>query len=300
MSLKPIRFLFSLALCFLLLGNGAMAEIKPLPIDQGGGYQVDQANMPGKEEYKDESIHVTTERLVYNQTKCFVVRIKIADPSQLRTAMTRDSYDTKEYVQVKLLSKKKSSVLALNGDFFKYNDFGYLMRQGTLYRDRADGIHDVLLIDENADFHTLTAPTGEAVHAAVAELEAAGHKVINSFNFGPTLIENGKPVDKLNISLYQGRYPMMRLAIGQLGPLEYAVYFCYGTSDATEGLTFDTFTKFILKSTPEVQTAYNLDGGGSAHVLLLQTQLHTNPSGRDICDLIYFASASDLIGKRAQ
>ena len=233
--------------------------------------------------------------MTYKKAKCMFVKITIQDPSQLRTAMTRDDYDTKEYVKTKLLAKKKNSVLAINGDFFKYNDFGYLVRQGVLYRDRPDAEHDVLLIDENADFHIVQNPTQESVHAAVADLEAQGHKVINSFNFGPTLVLDGQ-VQEVNQSLYQGRYKMMRLGIAQLGPLEYGIYFCYGTSDAQEGLSLPNFAQFIAETSPEAKIAYNLDGGGSAHVVLLQKQLHKNPSGRDICDLIYFASASDLLG----
>ncbi|MEG0996391.1 MAG: phosphodiester glycosidase family protein, partial [Clostridia bacterium] len=256
-------------------------------------------NLIAAEEYQDESIHVVTQRMTYKQAKCMVLRVTIADPSQLRTAMTRDDYDTKEYVKTKLLAKKKNSVLAINGDFFKYNDFGYLVRQGTLYRDRPDAEHDVLLIDDQSDFYVVPAGDADALYAKVSALEADGRKVINSFNFGPILV-NGGEIPKINSSLYQGRYKMMRLAIGQLAPLEYAVYFCYGLSDATEGLSLENFAAFIKDSTPEVQVAYNLDGGGSAHVVLLQHQLHNNPSGRDICDLIYFASASDLLGARAE
>lgn len=290
---KIICLLFSL---MLLLPALAGAEVHPLPIDQSGGYPVTKDNLISDNEYQDESIHVTVERLTYKRASCLCVRVKIQDPSQLRTAMTRDDYETKEYIKTKLLAKKKNSVLAINGDFFKYNDFGYLVRQGVLYRDRPDEDHDVLLIDENADFYVVKKPTEESVHAAVAELENQGHQVINSFNFGPTLVLDGQVQEDINTSLYQGRYKMMRLAIGQLGPLEYAVYFCYGTSDAQSGLSTPNFANFIAEVTPEVKVAYNLDGGGSTHVILLEKQLHKNPSGRDICDLLYFASASDLVG----
>lgn len=291
--------LLLLALALLLLAGNGSAEIRPLPIDQGGGYPTSADNLIAEEEYRDESIHVVATRITFRRAKCIYIRVKIAHPSQLRTAMSRDTYDVKEYIKTKLLAKKKNTVLAVNGDFFKYNDFGYLVRQGELYRDRPDGEHDVLLIDENADFYSIPNGTEETVHAAVADLEAKGHKVINSFNFGPTLVENGQ-VRTFNTSMYQGSDKMMRLGIGQLGPLEYAIYFCYGTSDAAYGLTMVNFAKFIAEVTPEVKIAYNLDGGGSAHVVLLQRQLHSNPSGRDICDLVYFASASDLLGERAE
>ena len=299
--------MFKKAFCYLLIcsivaltaASAAQAEIQTLPIDQSGGYPTSKDNLVGEEEYQDESIHVTTTRLNYQNTNCFVVRVKIANATQLRTAMTRDEYGADEYVSAQLMSKKKNAVLSLNGDFFKYNDSGYLVRQGQLYRDQPNGKLDVLLIDENADFYSVPTATTESVQTMVNGLEANGHKVINSFNFGPTLVENGQLCEFDN-SLYQGRYKMMRVAIGQLAPLEYAVYFCYGTSDSKTGLSLANFAKMILEATPDVKIAYNLDGGGSTHVFLLQRQLHLNHSGRDICDLLYFASASDALGDREE
>lgn len=289
------KFIFTLTL-LIAFTVSTIADVIPLPIDQSGGYEISKDNLIGKEEYLDESIHVSVERSVFKRANCMCVRIKVSDPSQIRTAMTRDSYDVKEYIATKTLAKKKNSVLAINGDFFKYNDYGYLVRQGVLYRDRADEVHDILLIDDLGNFTVVQKPTNDKVHSTVSKLEKDGRKVINSFNFGPTLVIDGNPLEDIDTSIYQGRYKMMRLAIGQLAPLEYAIYFCYGTSDAQEGLSLPNFAEYIAEVTPGVKVAFNLDGGGSTHVVLLGKQLHKNPSGRDISDIIYFCSASDSLG----
>ena len=295
------KALISLLLCIcLVLPLGALGEIHPLPVDQSGGYPVSRDNMVGDFEYQDESIHVIKhENERFKKASCFWVEIFIEDPTQLRTAMTADRYDTRKYVPTKTLAKSKNSVLAINGDFFKYNDYGYLVRQGVTYRDfdLVDSEHDLLIIDENSDFHLVQNPTPDSARAAVEQLEAEGHQVINTFNFGPTLVLDGQALEDINTSLYQGRYKMMRLAIGQLGEKHYAVYFCYGTTDGKEGLSLPNFAEYIASVTPEVKIAFNLDGGGSTHVVLLQTQLHKNPSGRDICDILYFCSASDQLGE---
>ena len=210
--------------------------------------------------------------------------------------MTYDDYDLKKYVKTRLLAKAKNAVVTINGDFFKYTNFGYLVRQGTLYRNRPDGEHDVLLIDDHGDFHSLPLATPETLHAAITELEAQGRRIINSFNFGPTLVLDGEIPD-FNQSMYQGKYKMMRIGIGQVGPLEYVIYFCEGSTTKPIGLTMENFAAFIREHTPDVKVAYNLDGGGSAHVVLLQRQLHSNAAGRDVCDVLYFASASNLLGE---
>lgn len=298
--MKKIISLIALLLA-LILPMGSLAEIHPLPVDQSGGYPVSKDNLTGNSdydyEYKDESIHVTVTSGKYKKQNVMCIRVKIEDPTQLRTAMTNDNYDEKVYAQVKAIAKKKNAVLALNGDFFKYEEhYGYLVREGVLYRDRASADHDILLIDEQGDFHVVPTPTDDAIHSFVQELEGQGHTVINSFNFGPTLCMDGKALENINTSIYQGRYKMMRLAIGQLGPLEYAVYWCYGLSDATKGLSLPDFAAYIAEVTPEVQVAYNLDGGGSTRIVLLDKELHKNPGRRDICDIVYFCSASDALG----
>jgi len=298
MKLKRLLKLVAIVL-LLTLAPFAHAAILPLPIDQSGGYPVSADNFIADGEYMDESIHVITTYHYYKKTNCIMIRVKIADPSQLRTAMSDDAYGVQKYVPTKLMAKAKNSVAAVNGDYFKYNDFGYLIRQGILYRDRPNGKYDVLLIDENADFYSVPVATEESISAAVAELEAQGHKVVNSFNFGPTLVVDGQ-VQEFNTEIWSGTMKMMRIAIGQLGPLEYALYFCDGSTTVPVGLTMEHFAAFIAEHTPEVKIAYNLDGGGSAHMVLLQRQLHNNASGRDICDIVYFASASDLLGERVK
>ena len=44
---------------------------------------------------------------------------------------------------------------------------------------------------------------------------------------------------------------------------------------------------------PECRMAYNLDGGGSSTVLVNGERIHKTPGHREICDILYFASAGD-------
>lgn len=265
------------------------AEIRPLPLDTAAyGYAPGEAGYLSDTEYQDESIHVTVEKFKKGKTPVIVARIRIADPSQIRTAMSYDSYDKTAYVKAATMAKKVNAVLAINGDFFKYNKHGYLIRQGVTYREAADGAHDILFIDENGDFTAIPNGTQEEALAHIQSLEA---KVINTFNFGPILVKDGE-VQQITTREYQYRYKMARLAIAQIGPLEYAVFHCSGRADATQGLTLADFAAFIKEAVPEVQLAYNLDGGGSAHVIFHNKLQHKNPDARQICDILYFASAA--------
>ena len=72
-------------ICMLCLGCAA-AEVKPLPIDFNPGTPPLESCYKSETLYEDESIRVEIEDHLVGVTRCVVARIKIADPSQLRTA----------------------------------------------------------------------------------------------------------------------------------------------------------------------------------------------------------------------
>ena len=275
-------------------------------------------------EYQDSTIHavVTHDVVQFKDYKgkaklnCYIVRVTIADPSQLRSAMSYDDYDNTKRVKAAEMAKAANAVAAVNGDFFKYfHDSGYILRQGTFYRDKSNGQRDVLLIDSNGDFHAVYCATSEGIAEAIAALPE-GVTVINTFNLGPVLIENGEvknikesAVASARKSGDQFQYPyrMQRVAIVQLGPLEYAIVECNGKADASSGMNLQTFAEYIADLFPDAQLAYNLDGGGSTNVIFPQVgknkktkepevqfvRIHKNSDAREISDIIYFASAEE-------
>lgn len=253
--------------------------------------------------YEDESITVevsfVTARPAYKAVNlpCAIVRIKIADPSQIRTVMSYDDYDKRQYVKAETMAKHVNAVVAVNGDYFKYHqDVGYVVRQGEFYRDKLNGKRDLLLIDQNGDFHAVYGATSEDAAAFIAGLTEQGLTVINSFTLGPVLVENGEAkimqdTATAKSSEFQWRYPQQRVAICQLGELEYAIVEAYGKTDSSAGMTLQEFADFIAYQFPDCVMAYNLDGGGSTNVVVNGVKIHKTPGNRDISDILYFASA---------
>ena len=228
---------------------------------------------------------------------CLIVRIKIADPSQLRTAMSYDSYDKGGMAKAEDIAKHVNAIVAVNGDFFKYHqNVGYVVRQGEFYRDKLNGKRDLLLIDQNGDFHAVPAATSENAAACIDGLEQSGLTVVNSFTLGPVLVADGEAqimseTCTAKNSEFQWRYPQQRVAICQLGELEYAIVEAYGKTDSTAGMTLQEFADFIAYQFPECRLAYNLDGGGSTNVVVNGVKIHKTPGNRQISDILYFASA---------
>ena len=218
MNRKTIRripaALLAAALLFLLACPASVnAEGAVLPLDYREGGKPLKAEgwvFEGKNpvSYEDSTIKVTFEReevthLLYcgnaaGETvtdESWIVRIKIQDPSQLRTAISRDTYTGQARADAAAIANSKNAVVAMDGDFFKYeNDTGYVVRQGELIRDCADrGLFDMLLIDSEGDFHAVYSATTERINAYVEEnLTPIGRTVMNTFNFGPFLVEDGR------------------------------------------------------------------------------------------------------------
>ncbi len=277
----------------LLISSPALAEVTPLALDQTvPGNPAKAEGWLSENEYQDESIHVTVEHETVKKVKCSIVRIKIADPSQIRTAMSEDDYDKTTYVKAASLAKHVNAIAAVNGDFFKYYDYGYLIRQGVKYREAYSAKHprDILLIDDLGDFYAVREATEETMAQFMADLPEE-RQIINTFSLGPVLVEGGE-VQEITTRDFQYRYKMQRVAVVQLGDLEYAIVECDGKADASSGMSLSTFAEYIQSLFPDCVLAYNLDGGGSTNVIVNGKRIHKNPDARNICDILYFASAA--------
>lgn len=262
----------------------AQAAYEPIALEETKGREPrPEGYLPDTGGYEDGSLSVKIETLREHETNILVARVKIADPSQLRTAMA-GRYGTTGTVLPDRLAQRANAVLAINGDFFNFNSFGYLVRQGKLYRDKTNKSLDVLIIDENADFHILIDPKPAQTHGFEGT-------IVNSFNFGPALVKDGEIVHttkRMNVGLEK---ETQRMGIGQLGPLEYICVAAEGPEQkGSDGLTIPEFAQ-LMKDLGAVQ-AYNLDGGSSSAMMLGGEKINARSTKkiRPICDILYFST----------
>lgn len=286
-----VRARILIFLCLLLWAPPALTEQpvpRALPIDRSGGAVPLESGFIGDLSYEDESIRVVLEKTTVNETTCFVGHITIAHPSQLRSEAAGKSWQYGRASKGEKLAQRVNAVLAINGDYYNYIGNGYMIRQGECFRNDPDPRRDVLLIDDQGDFHIVCKSTPEKI-AQYKDL-----RIINSYNFGPALVLDGKPVTEFE-DYNNGAFILrQRVAIAQAGPLDYYVFVTEARSDGSRGMTLPEFAAFVA-SYP-VQTAYNLDGGNSAHLIFHGERL--NAKGfrdvRDISDILYFASTAGL------
>lgn len=293
--MKTTRILAALLAVLLLVSPGsACAEILKLPMDFSGGTKPQRSYEIGLMEYEDPSIHVTrqSERVTLpdgEETRLYVLRIKIADASQLRTTSMQGFDKIGRVGNIEVMSNRVNAVVAFGGDYYCGDANRFVLRQGIVYKESMGSNLDLLLIDEDGDFHVILA---EEHPETMEKTEVDGKKVVNALCFGPALIKNGEKNANLDSAPTHcnPEEEHERLALCQIGPLEYMVVAC-----AHRGLTLPELTDMILMLEPNVQQAYNLDGGISTQLLFLGRRINNTSrpaeDNRKLVDIVYFASA---------
>ena len=294
---KASQRLFILLCAFVLICAGPVQSIAAaettykLPWDFSGGMPLKTEYFYGNTTYADPTIAVKIQYGVFNrgaETGCeyWVASIKIAHPSQLRTTAA-NGFQSEMTMKGTAMAKRVNAVLAINGDYFYFTHHGYILRQGQLFLDDLRGDRDVLLIDEDGDFHIVRNPFTGQVGQTID-----GKRVVQAFFFGPVLVQYGKMVRDMDL-----RYDMraeerrQRMCIAQVGPLEYKCICCGPPARGNSGMNLTEFAQLVYSL--GVQTAYNLDGGDSTMLIFNGQKINDpkSPDTRDIADIIYFASA---------
>ena len=263
----------------------ALNAVTPLPIDDSPGCVPDAAAyLADNAGYSDASLRVDVQTTRAFDTDIMLLTIKVADASQIRTAMA-SNYGSNATAFGATIAKRKNAVLAINGDYFAIHNGGYLVRQGKQYRDLPDGQTDVLIIDSQGDFYIYPKATQET-------LASFSGTAINTFCFGPALIIDGKrSADLDHREASPEKFPQ-RICIAQTAPL---TYLCVATegpeNEGSKGLTLEQFADFV--DGLHCICAYNLDGGSSSTVVLNNQKINALSTGktRMVSDIIYFASA---------
>ena len=280
----------------LLLPALAGSEILTLPLDFTPGPRP-QGTFPAPyssetwKHYEDPSITADYEVLITPEwhTNFFTARIKIAGGSQIRTAAA-NSFEKKGVAPAQTIARRMNAVVAINGDYYTGNAGRYVLRQGQVFRDYMAPNQDLLLIDEDGDFHIILA---DEHPEEMDRTQIEGKRVNNALCFGPALIRDGEIVVDVTRAQDQS-HPIareIRLALCQMGPLEYLV-----VVNANESLTLEEFANFLHTNYEGIQQAYNLDGGMSAHLVFMgelrnKAALVNGQDYRPVPDILYFASA---------
>ncbi len=246
---------------------------------------------PAYSGYQDGSISVRVEYTYAYDTTIQLTWVQIAHPSQLRAATCRP-YPSKSVAYAQVIAERVNAVLAINGDWFMHRKEGYITRNGEApyrqYFGRNIELFDVLIIDENADFHIIRSYSEEKINDFIAN---SGHQIIHSYTFGPALVVDGVRNTEYLMTECAPERQTQRIAICQVAPLSYLIIATEGPENkGSKGLTLEQFSQFCLDM--GVQQAYNLDGGSSSSVILGNKKINSLSTGkkRTVGDILYFVT----------
>ena len=244
--------------------------------------EVTTDNSGDSREYKDENVQVTYTQYETNGTTIHVADVRVSSAEYLKTAFAKGTYGKNVTQSTSEIAASNNAVLAVNGDYYGVQERGYVIRNGVLYREEA-GENDVLCIYADGSMKVVDPST-----ATAQELLEQG--VWQAFSFGPGLITDGEIDVALNTEVGKAKASNPRTAIGIIDDLHYVFVVSDGRSGESEGLSLYELASFMEQL--GVQTAYNLDGGGSS-TMVFQGEVVNNPSSgfrdeeREVSDIVY-------------
>ncbi len=234
--------------------------------------------------YTDENISVTIETIREFDTDIYIAEVILSDSSYLKTGLAEGSFGTNVKEKTSEIAEDNNAILAINGDYYGFRDYGYVMRNGYLYRDIAtEGGNEALVIYQDGNMEIVNESDITA-----SELQANGAEQI--FSFGPGLISDGEIQVDENSQVQREDASNPRTAIAMVDENHYIFMVADGRTDISEGLSLQEMA--IVLSEYGCEVAYNLDGGGSA-TMIFMGELINNPTtnGRDIKE----RSVSDIV-----
>ena len=236
-----------------------------------------------KASYEDGEISVTLTGYREEDTSIYVADIVLSSPEYLKTAFAQSSYGKNVTEKTSEIAEEVNAILAINGDYYGAQEKGYVLRNGTLYRSEAEDGQEDLVIYKDGSFEIIS----EEDITAEELLEKEAQEILS---FGPALIQNGTIVVTEEDEVGKAMTSNPRTAIGIIDNLHYVFVVSDGRTEESEGLSLLELAEFM--DTLGVETAYNLDGGGSS-TMYFKGEIINNPTtnGRSIKE----RSVSDIV-----
>ena len=239
-------------------------------------------NAGNSETYEDENVKITYTQYTTNGTTIHVADVRLSSAEYLKTAFANDTYGKNVTEATSSIAEAHDAILAINGDYYGVQEKGYVIRNGIVYRDKA-GDSQVLCIYADGSMKIIDPST-------VTAQELVDQGVWQAFSFGPGLVEDGEISVSLDSEVGRAKASNPRTAIGVIDDLHYVFVVSDGRSSDSEGLSLYELASFMDQL--GVQTAYNLDGGGSS-TMVFRNQIINNPTGgfgdreREVSDIVY-------------
>ena len=223
-----------------------------------------------RKHYSDPDIYIdiSTNRDKEDTTTYYVADIRIKNLGYFRTALAKDTFGQNFTERTSDLCNRKKGILAIDGDTYGSQEDGYVIRNGNLlkgqYRDTKNLSRrkpEDLIVKKDGTFEIIDERT-------TSFDEVLERNPLHVFSFGPGLVKENEIIAEPNdeVGTAMGGNKNQRCAMGIISPGHYVFVVSDGRMKSSYGLSLYSLAE-IMKEL-HCETAYNLDGGGSATMYL--------------------------------
>lgn len=234
--------------------------------------------------YEDDNIKIALIDYRENDTDIHMADVKVSSSEYLKTAFAQSSYGRNVTEKTSDIAESVNAILAINGDYYGAQESGYVIRNGVIYRETAKSGNEDLVIYGDGSFEIID----EDDITAEELLEKGAQNVLA---FGPALVEDGSVSVTEDEEVGKAMASNPRTAIGIIDENHYVFVVADGRTSDNEGLSLYELAEFM--ESLGVQTAYNLDGGGSS-TMYFNGQIINKPTTngssikeRSVSDIVY-------------
>ena len=240
------------------------------------------------EYYCDETILVIAWKEAINNSACSFVEVKIAHGSQLRRALSDNTYGSSVYMYPTQMAQNANAVVAINGDFYGHRSCGITIYQRQLYRFNPRTLESCFF---TASGDMIFTHVGELNTEEEVKKFVQDNDITFSVSFGPILVENGEKKTTNTYLVGEVDIHYSRAAIGQVDKLHYLLMSINEEGVYKNRVTINQAADLIYAK--GVPNAYALDGGQTATIVMNGETFNCPDWGNEriMTDIIYFATA---------
>ncbi len=236
-------------------------------------------------EYQNDQASIKLYEYNYESTDVYVADIFVSSSEYIKTAFANDYYGKNVTATTSSIAQQNNAILAINGDYYGARENGYVIRNGVVYRDSNDG-KDILCVYADGTMKIVNSGDKSAQ-------ELVNEGVWQAFSFGPALVQNGQVDVSVNAEVGKAMASNPRTAVGMIDTCHYVFVVSDGRTSDSKGLSLYQLATFMQGI--GVDTAYNLDGGGSStlyfngEVINYPTTSGRSMKERGVSDIVYIA-----------
>ena len=237
--------------------------------------------------YSDGNISITIQELRSYGSTVYVADVVLSSPEYLQTAFANSVYGKNVTAKTSNIAAKANAILAINGDYYGARSTGYVIRNGVLYRSKANRNAEDLVIYRDGSFGIIN-------ESLISAQELVDGGAWNVLSFGPALLIDGEIAVDAKDEVGRAMASNPRTAIGIVDDLHYLFVVSDGRTNASDGLSLKELAQVLQDL--GARTAYNLDGGGSS-TMVFQGRVVNKPTSngkriteRSVSDIVCIAS----------